>query len=171
MFTPGNYLEPPTMELDGAEEDQTATVASLSFEEAEPECGPDIRFNMERTSTVYHSPAFLAAKGDVPVYGKIYGAKTGMKNLGDGDLVYLEMDEISLPGGDVFRSFDAEGQGSLDSGSATVGSCMRLPARSAWCMLGTFATAVIRRSYKHLQKRLFRRPHSSQRRTSGISSQ
>lgn len=155
-FTPGSYLSPPTMELDGSEIDEAATVTSLNFEEADPECGPDVRFNFERTSTVYHTPSFLAEKGQMPQLGTVYGAKSGMKNLGDGDLIYLEVEDgLTVECGDVYSVFRRRG-GKVrhpDSWFKKYGYLHEVVAEIRVVDVSDdLVSAIVRRSYQHLQR-------------------
>ena len=155
-FTPGTYLSPPTMELDGADEGETATVTSLSFEESEPECGPDMRYNFERTSTVYHSPSFLAERNQIPKLGTIYGAKSGMKNLGDGDLVYIELEDgINVECGDVYSVFRRRPSKVRhpDSWFRKYGYLHDVVAEIRVVEVGEdLVSAVVRQSYEHIQR-------------------
>ena len=105
-FTPGSILEPPTMDLEGDGGDDGYTVAAVQFEESTPECGPDVRFDGGREAAVYLTPGFLAHREMVESMGTVYGAKTGMTNLSEGDLVYLEIGEdYDFECGDVFSAY------------------------------------------------------------------
>jgi hypothetical protein len=155
-FTPGSYLNPPTMELEGGESEQTTSVTSLNFEGSDPVCGPDIRFDQERESTTYHTPAFLGEKGAVETYGSIYGAKSGMKNLGIGDMVYLEVnDDLIAECGDVFSIFRRR-KGKVrhpDSWFRTYGYMHEIVAEVRVVQVGDgLTTGIIRRSYMEVQR-------------------
>ncbi len=113
IFTPGTLLEPPQMDLETPEEDEGDgyTVPALEFGTAEVDCGPDIRFTKSLASAVYVTPSFLADPADVEPLGSIYGAKTGMSSLGEGDMVYLEMAELDdVECGDVFAVVREQGK-------------------------------------------------------------
>jgi hypothetical protein len=155
-FTPGSFLNPPTMELDSGESDPSTSVTSLNFESSEPVCGPDVRFDQARESTVYHTPAFLGQKGEIPTYGSIYGAKSGMKNLGPGELIYLEVDEEFIAEcGDVFSIFRRR-PGKVrhpDSWFRKYGYLHEVVAEVRVVQVGEgLTTAIIRRSYQHVQR-------------------
>ena len=103
VFTPGTLLEPPTMDLEDSSSGGDGYIVPASqFETVAAECGPDLRFTDTMEADLYISPGFLADRGDVDFIGKVYGAKTGMISLGEGDLVYLRMeDESPVECGDV----------------------------------------------------------------------
>ena len=155
-FTPGTYLNPPTMELEGEGEGEGTTVSTLTFEEAAPECGPDLRFDVTRESTAYHTPAFLAGKKDVVSYGEVYGAKSGMKNLGPGEILYLDVDDDFIAEcGDVFSIFRRR-SGTVrhpDSWFRKYGFLHEIVAEVRVIHVGEeMTTGVIRRSYQHVQR-------------------
>jgi hypothetical protein len=155
-FTPGSYLNPPTMELDGGDTAPTTSVTSLNFEGSEPVCGPDVRFDQRRESAIYHTPAFLGQKGEVETYGSVYGAKSGMKNLGIGDTVYLEIEEgLSAECGDVYTVFRRR-KGKVrhpHSWFKTYGYMHEIVAEVRVVQVGDgLTTGIIRRSYQEVQR-------------------
>jgi len=155
-FTPGTELSPPTMELDGDKEEQGTSVTSLTFEESDPVCGPDVRFNKNRESTTYFTPAFLANKDEIPVYGSVYGAKSGMKNLSVGEVIYLDVNkDWVVECGDVFTVFRRR-PGKVrhpDSWFRKYGFLHEVVGEIRVTHVGDeMATAVIRRSFKHMKR-------------------
>lgn len=106
-FNPSSLLDPPSMVL-GQE-----TVVDPPFQpdypvyDASPvECGPDIAFQTDIPSHVYRTPFFLGLEEDVEVWGHIENAKTGRLSIGEGDRVYLRMDDPDAVGcGDVVNIF------------------------------------------------------------------
>ena len=94
VFSPGTLVEPASMELEAETESagDGYQVPSFTFSETELECGPDVRFTDNIPSSVYVTPGFLAQRGEVEFLGEVYGAKTGMTNLAERDLIYLSMD-------------------------------------------------------------------------------
>lgn len=90
-FRLGTNLEPPQVGL----ETTTPKVESnsISFEYAENQCGPDVRFTATIPSTRYEARGFLADSDDVEAYGKVYKAKSGHLWLSEGNLIYLKMDD------------------------------------------------------------------------------
>lgn len=101
VFRPGTLLEPPTVELDAEESDGYVT-RSLEFESVAPACGPDVRFQGDIRSTTYQTPGFIAQPEDVEVWGEVFAAKRGAFMLGEGDMIYLDVeDPDALDCGDV----------------------------------------------------------------------
>jgi hypothetical protein len=104
IFTPGTLLEPPQMDLEQPDsEDDGYKIPALIFGDQVADCGPDIRFDNSLRSAVYMAPSFLTEPSDVDELGTLFGAKTGMTSLGEGDMVYLKMVDIdAVECGDVF---------------------------------------------------------------------
>jgi hypothetical protein len=104
LFTPGTLLEPPTMDLEGSDDSggDGFVVPAKQFETVDAECGPDVRFTDKVPADLYVTPGFLAGRGEVDFKGRIYGAKTGMVSLAEGDLIYIRMEEsAAVECGDV----------------------------------------------------------------------
>jgi len=154
-FTPGSLLNPPSMDIDGGDLNEPYTVASVQFEEAPVECGPDVRFNDSREAAVYITPGFISQEGDVERIGEVYGAKTGMINLSEGDLVYLQVDdEFEAQCGDVFTAFHrGERVRHPEERRLRYGYMYHITAELRVVDVdGEMATAVVRRSYSGLQR-------------------
>lgn len=156
IFTPGTLLEPPKMDLETPDDEGDGyTVPALEFGTTEVDCGPDVHFTKALDSAVYVAPSFLADPADVEELGTIYGAKTGMTSLGEGDMVYLQMADLdSVECGDVFAIVREEGKikhpdlKRLNYGSLfqVVGE-LRVVHKE-----GDMATAYIRNMYSHAKR-------------------
>lgn len=149
VFRPGTLLEPPAVELEGSPDRGGYVVPSEQYTLAEPECGPDVRFEKELRTTTYIAPGFLG-NDDLETWGKIYAAKPGNTMLGEGDMIYLELDDPDVVEcGDVvaiYRKSSAVRHPKakdVDYGNVyrVVGEA-RVVHRE-----GDITTAVIRRSY------------------------
>lgn len=149
VFRPGTLLEPPAVELEGTPDRGGYVVPSEQYTLAEPECGPDVRFSESLLTATYVAPGFLGTD-DMEKWGKIYGAKPGNTMLGEGDMVYLQLDDPDVVEcGDVvaiYRKSDPVRHpkaNDVDYGNVyrVVGEA-RVVHRE-----GDITTAVIRRSY------------------------
>ncbi len=154
IFTPGTLLEPPQMDLETPDEEEGDgySVPALEFGTAEVDCGPDVRFTENIRSAIYVTPSFLSEPSDVEELGTIYGAKTGMTSLGEGDLVYLQMADIdSVECGDVFAVVRQEGKVKHpDLKRLKYGNLFHIVAEVRVVHKeGEIATAYIRNMYAH----------------------
>ena len=103
VFRPGTLLDPPGLELDGGAQDGYI-VDAADFELSEPECGPDINFTSAYAAATYTTASMLA--DELELWGEVKYAKTGATHLGEGDLVYLRMDDPDLVAcGDVIAVY------------------------------------------------------------------
>jgi len=108
VFRPGTLLDPPRVNFE--DKGGGYTVASLDFDASDPDCGPDIRFTDTYATSTFTSPGFMADKNDVEVYGEVYGAKSGMITLAEGDRVYLKLDNLdAVECGDVLAVYRRKG--------------------------------------------------------------
>ncbi|MCP4804124.1 MAG: LysM peptidoglycan-binding domain-containing protein [Proteobacteria bacterium] len=101
VFRPGTLLDPPEMDVpDVRDEGYTAQTAVLV--DAELECGPDARFVGQMESSRYSAPHFLADPDDVEVWGSVMASKSGHHQVAEGELIYLDLDDVDAVGcGDV----------------------------------------------------------------------
>lgn len=105
VFKPGTVLDPPEMDLPEVREPGYRP-PGVTLVDSQLECGPDIRYDESFPSTHYQTPVFLADPADVEVWGSVYGAKTGQFELGEGDIVYMDLDDTDAVGcGDVVSLF------------------------------------------------------------------
>jgi hypothetical protein len=92
VFRMGTQLEPPGVELEGVPSREGYTVAGLDYSETAPECGADVRFETRREAARYVAPGFLAEEDQLETYGTVYRARSQATHLGEGDLVYLDLE-------------------------------------------------------------------------------
>lgn len=105
VFRPGTLLEPPNLEL-GEQPGGGYVVEAKDYELAEPECGPDVHFETRLPTTTYTTNTFLSRDEDLEVWGELESAKSGFQSLGEGDLVYLRLDDPgAVDCGDVVAVF------------------------------------------------------------------
>ena len=145
------------MDLEGPDGDEGDgyTVPIVEFSDAEIDCGPDIRFTESLRSAIYVSPAFLADPREVEELGFIYGAKIGMTSLGEGDLIYLEMEDIdTVECGDVFALVRRDEKVKHpDLRRLKYGAMFHILAEvRVLHKEGDIATAVIRTMYSHARR-------------------
>ncbi|MCB9761970.1 MAG: LysM peptidoglycan-binding domain-containing protein [Alphaproteobacteria bacterium] len=94
VFRPGTLLDPPEMAFDGP--DDPYQVPERSFDRVEAECGPDVDFTHDIPTTRYIAPGVLAQDDDLEIWGDVFAAKTGQISLGEGDTIYLKLDDPDL---------------------------------------------------------------------------
>lgn len=154
VFRPGTLLEPPSVELESSPNRGGYDVPAEQFATAEPVCGPDVTFDDELATATYTAPGFLG-KDDVETWGKVWAAKQGNTMLGEGDMLYLRLDDPDVVEcGDVlsiYRKSDPVRHptaSDVDYGNVyrVVGEA-RVVHRE-----GDVTTAIIRRSYSHAKR-------------------
>lgn len=91
-FTLGTLLEPPEVGLETESGRDGYTVAGLDYGDADAACGPDVRYDARLLSDTYQSLGFLDAEGEFDILGSVPHARTGGALIGEGNLVYLKMD-------------------------------------------------------------------------------
>jgi hypothetical protein len=154
-FTPGSLLDPPSMNLDGGDSAAPYTVSSVQFEGSPVECGPDVRYNGSRESAVFTTPGFISQADDIERMGEVYGAKSGMFNLSQGELVYLQVDhQFDAQCGDVFTTFRRGHRvRHPEESRLRYGYVYHVTSELRVIDVdGDMATAVVRRSFSGLQR-------------------
>jgi hypothetical protein len=106
-FNPSSLLDPPSMTVGGATDVAGPYMPEYpTYDGVAIECGPDLAFVTERPSHAYRTTAFLAQEEDVEVWGHLANAKSGRLTLGEGDRVYLRLEDVDAVGcGDVVSIF------------------------------------------------------------------
>lgn len=154
-FRLGTDTEPPVVELEVTASEPTAP-ASLSFEYPDAQCGPDVRFRDPIESRSYNAVGFLADADDVDVYGHLYRAKTGHYWLGEGNLVYLKMDDAqAYDCGDMLTIFRQTKKKVRDprKHSTKYGSAYQIVGEARVVnRVGDILSAVVRTSYTELER-------------------
>lgn len=103
IFTPGTEIEPPGVSLEGDGNPREGFISeSVAFEDGDLTCGPDMRYDNRMPTRGYRAPAVMEDSGEMELIGKVYKARTGQTDLGQHDLVYLDVkDPDTLGCGDV----------------------------------------------------------------------
>ncbi|MED5370432.1 MAG: LysM peptidoglycan-binding domain-containing protein [Myxococcota bacterium] len=105
VFSMGSDLEPPSMSF-GSPDPEGYTAPTPEIEPEAMACGPDVHFESSYQQQRLATPSFLALEEDVETWGKVANAKTGAALLGEGDLIYLDVDDPgALACGDVVNLF------------------------------------------------------------------
>ena len=101
VFSPGSLLDPPEMTVPEVR-DEGYTAPTSVLVDSEMECGPDVRFDEELDSARYSAPHFLADPADLDIWGSVQASKSGMYHVAEGDLIYLDLNDVDAVGcGDV----------------------------------------------------------------------
>ncbi len=154
-FRLGTDTEPPVVELEVAPQ-QDYQPSALSFEYAENQCGPDIRFTGDRPADQYAATGFLADKDDVDVYGEVYKAKTRQYWLAEGNLIYLKLDDPeAFDCGDMLTVFrrTAKKVRDPDKRSTKYGSAYRVVGEARVVhRVDDMIAAVVRTSYTEIER-------------------
>lgn len=154
-FRLGTDTEPPVVELEQRAPDPFAP-QTLSFEYAEAQCGPDVRFTDTIPSDRYSALGFLADSDDVDVYGEVYKAKTGQYWLSEGNLVYLKMDDAeAYDCGDTLSIFRKTRKKVRDprKNSTKYGSAYLVVAEARVVhRVDDIVAAVVRTSYREMER-------------------
>ena len=155
VFKPGTVLDPPEMDLPEVRE-PGYTPPSVTLIDSQLECGPDVRYDESFASAHYITPAFLSDPGDVEVWGTLYGAKTGNIELGEGDLVYLELDDTDAVGcGDIVSIFrQSDKVKHPDSRKVSYGNLFHITGEARILHIDEEdrVTAVVRRMYAPVKR-------------------
>lgn len=94
-FNPSSLLEPPSMTLGGDSDVIKPFEATFpNYGTAEVDCGPDIAFDNQVPSHRYRTTAFLAEEADVEIWGSVVHSKSGNAVLGEGDRIYLRLEDV-----------------------------------------------------------------------------
>lgn len=155
-FTLGTLLEPPEVGLEGNTGRDGYTVSSLNYSDVDSACGPDIRFTQALPTATYQSLGFLASDEDVDILGHVPHARSYASELGEGDLLYLTLDNAeSVECGDVLLVFremrkkirhPTESRKKLGNMYRVVGE-VKVVHRS-----GKYVSAIVRTSYSEIER-------------------
>lgn len=101
MFTMGDLLNPPRMDLEGEQRDGY-NVSALNYESTDAVCGPDIRFDKPYPLTRFIVDGFLSKPKDLKAVGKVSKSPHNQSFMVERNLVYLKVkDPNSYTCGDV----------------------------------------------------------------------
>lgn len=131
VFTPGTLLDPPKMDVPDAV-DEGYTAPSSALVDAEMECGADIRFDGDMASNRYSAPHFLGDSEDVERWGTVTASKSGQYSVAEGELIYLDLDDVDAVGcGDVVTVYrEGDDVRHPDSRSTRYGSLFHVVAHA-----------------------------------------
>jgi hypothetical protein len=105
VFTMGDLLNPPRMDLDGNNRDGFS-VTALSFESTDTLCGPDVHFNSPYPTTKFLVPGFVARNKEVKTVGRITKSPHNQSMMSEHDLVYLKVkDPNAYTCGDILTVY------------------------------------------------------------------
>ena len=101
VFTMGDLLNPPRMDLEGDQRDGY-NVSALNYESTDAICGPDIRFNNPYPLTRFIVNGFLARPKDIDPLGRVSKSPHNQSFMVERNLIYLKVkDPNSYSCGDV----------------------------------------------------------------------
>ena len=101
MFTMGDLLNPPRMDLEG-EQREGYNVSALNYESTDAVCGPDVRFTNPYPLTRFIVDGFLSKPKELGALGKVSKSPHNQSFMVQRNLVYLKgKDPNSYTCGDV----------------------------------------------------------------------